>query len=471
LKTFLPLHRSYKVKMVIDSEFKACIPPLKPEEFAQLEANILQDGKINDPLMLWGEILVDGHNRHSILEKHPHLKFKTEQLPLGDRIEALLWINEHQLGRRNLTDDQRAISANDVLELRVKIARSEAATKREEEKRQAQRDESARCDQKPQSKEGVVRKSVATKYELPEKKLRHAQRIKKADVNIYGMVRSGHITLNEGNKLAALLDEVRGDAVNAVYNGMDVRTAVRRAKKKGYDARIEATKPKPLEGTYRIFYVDPPWKYHGLNQADEYGHAERHYDCLDDQQLIDFKPDGERLINELADDNAVLFCWVTAPLLKRSFPIIEAWGFEYKANFVWDKDAHVMGFYNSVRHEHLLIATKGKCKPDLAKLFNSVQRIKRTEHSRKPTEFYGIIETLYDHGRKLEIFARSGRKGWDAVGNEMDLRRSRMIILGVDSGSTAGITVIDGNQVLAAIDIPTHGERAKLTSTTTLCAA
>jgi hypothetical protein len=46
-----------------------------------------------------------------------------------------------------------------------------------------------------------------------------------------------------------------------------------------------------------------------------------------------------------------------------------------------------------------------------------------------------------------------------------------MIMLGVDPGSTAGITVIDGNQVLAATDIPTHGERAKVASTTTLCAA
>jgi N6-adenosine-specific RNA methylase IME4 len=45
----------------------------------------------------------------------------------------------------------------------------------------------------------------------------------------------------------------------------------------------------------------------------------------------------------------------------------------------------------------------------------------RTEHSRKPPEFYDIIETLYDHGRKLEIFARSGRNGWDSVGNEVDM--------------------------------------------------
>jgi N6-adenosine-specific RNA methylase IME4 len=158
------------------------------------------------------------------------------------------------------------------------------------------------------------------------------------------------------------------------------------------------------------------------------GHAEAHYDCLDDQQLIWFRPGAPteeyhengkgRLIRDLADDNAVLFLWVTAPLLKRCFPIMQAWGFGYKANFVWDKIAHVMGFYNSVRHEHLLVCTKGQCTIDERKLFDSVQSIRRTEHSKKPIEFYDIIETIYTYGRRLELFARSGRAGWDSVGNE-----------------------------------------------------
>jgi N6-adenosine-specific RNA methylase IME4 len=462
------------VKIVIDSEFKACIPPLKPEELAQLEANILQDGKIVSPLLVWGDILIDGHNRHSISQRHPYLKFETKQISFSDRKEALLWINEHQLGRRNLTDDQRTISANDVRELRSQI-------KMQEQRREAgkaggrgrPKNSGSDVSADPLSKQKEdTRKFVATEYEVPEKRLRHAQRIKKADLNVYGMVRAGTITLNEGNKLVALSDDdKRRDAIDAVNKGTDVRTAVREAKKESYNARIAATKPKPLEGTYRILYIDPPWKYHGLNQADEYGHAEAHYKCLDDQQLIEFKPDGERLIKDLADDNAILVLWVTAPLLERCFPILNAWGFKYKANFVWDKIDHVMGFYNSVRHEHLLIATKGSCTPDEKKLFDSVQSIKRTEHSKKPAEFYDIIEKLYDHGRKLEVFARSGREGWDSVGNEIDTGIGRMIILGVDPGSTAGIAVVDGNQVLAVTDIPTHGEAAKVASTTTLCAA
>jgi len=120
------------------------------------------------------------------------------------------------------------------------------------------------------------------------------------------------------------------------------------------------------------------------------------------------------------DKNSVLFLWVTSPLLERCFPIIEAWGFEYKSSFVWDKVKHNMGHYNSVRHELLLVCVRGACKPDVSRLVDSVQSIERSNrHSEKPEEFRKIIENLYDHGRRLELFHRGkAPEGWDAIGNE-----------------------------------------------------
>ncbi len=80
-----------------------------------------------------------------------------------------------------------------------------------------------------------------------------------------------------------------------------------------------------------------------------------------------------------------------------------------------------MGHYNSVRHEHLLICTRGGMQPDVRKLFNSVQSIRRTVHSRKPHDFYDIIETLYPRGRRLEIFHRGElRDGWNGYGYESE---------------------------------------------------
>jgi len=79
-----------------------------------------------------------------------------------------------------------------------------------------------------------------------------------------------------------------------------------------------------------------------------------------------------------------------------------------------------MGHYNSVRHELLLIATKGSCIPDNVELFDSVQSIERTDrHSEKPEEFRKIIETLYIYGNKLELFARKSVEGWEVFGNEL----------------------------------------------------
>jgi len=115
----------------------------------------------------------------------------------------------------------------------------------------------------------------------------------------------------------------------------------------------------------------------------------------------------------------VLFLWVTSPILRESFQVVEAWGFEYKASFVWDKLRQVMGHYNGVRHEILLVCVKGQCQPDVRKLFDSVITEKRTEHSRKPAVFYEIIDTIYPNGTRLEMFCRgSGRKGWTTYGLE-----------------------------------------------------
>jgi N6-adenosine-specific RNA methylase IME4 len=76
-----------------------------------------------------------------------------------------------------------------------------------------------------------------------------------------------------------------------------------------------------------------------------------------------------------------------------------------------------MGHYNSVRHEFLLICTKGSCTPDVPKLLDSVVSIERTEHSAKPKEFRDMIDMLYPVGERLEMFAREAYPGWDVWGN------------------------------------------------------
>lgn len=170
------------------------------------------------------------------------------------------------------------------------------------------------------------------------------------------------------------------------------------------------------DAKFRIIYADPPWCYG--DKADEgsvqSGGAEKFYPSMTIKQLCALD------VPSICEDDAVLFLWVTSPLLFESAAVIKAWGFTYKASFVWDKVKHNMGHYNSVRHEFLLICTRGSCTPDVASLFDSVQVIERTLHSVKPEKFRHIIDTIYPHGKAAELFARRKLSGrWTAWGNEI----------------------------------------------------
>lgn len=176
----------------------------------------------------------------------------------------------------------------------------------------------------------------------------------------------------------------------------------------------EGTPDLPDE-KYRILYADPPWHYgdSGVTISANYGGTKWHYKTMTNEQLVELP------IVDLAATNAVLFLWVTSPKLDEVWDIITSWGFEYKTSFVWDKVRHNFGYYNSVRHEFLLICGRGSSTPDIKKLYDSVQVIERSaKHSEKPEEFRQIIDELYPVGKRIELFARSEYPGWDSWGNE-----------------------------------------------------
>ena len=91
----------------IDPEFKAQIPPLTEDERKQLEENILADGEILSPILVWNDTIVDGHNRYEILQSHPEIPYNIRNLYLETREQVLAWICKNQLGRRNLTPEQK----------------------------------------------------------------------------------------------------------------------------------------------------------------------------------------------------------------------------------------------------------------------------------------------------------------------------------------------------------------------------
>ena len=189
------------------------------------------------------------------------------------------------------------------------------------------------------------------------------------------------------------------------------RKTIQQAKREIIKENVKEQPDLPTD-KYRVIYADPPWNY-GNSGLDDYGHAERHYPTMSIEEL------GRLQVPEIAAENSVLFIWTTSPLLEDCFRVIRMWGFNYKTSFIWNKVKHNFGYYNSVRHEFLLICTKGSCLPDNSKLFNSVQSIERKAHSEKPDEFREIIDTLYTKGKKIELFSRKKVKGWDVWGNQI----------------------------------------------------
>ena len=93
--------------LIIDEEFESVIPPLTDEEFELLKESILNDGEVYHPLVIWNNIIVDGHHRYKILKEHPEIKYRITAREFENRYEAISWICLNQLGRRNLNDAQK----------------------------------------------------------------------------------------------------------------------------------------------------------------------------------------------------------------------------------------------------------------------------------------------------------------------------------------------------------------------------
>ena len=111
------------INLKIDPEFQSQIPPLTDDEYKQLEENILKEGKLISPLIVWNNTLVDGHNRYAILQKHPEIYFSTMPLHFANREEALAWICKNQLGRRNLSPEQKRYLLGKQYEAEKKAAK------------------------------------------------------------------------------------------------------------------------------------------------------------------------------------------------------------------------------------------------------------------------------------------------------------------------------------------------------------
>lgn len=121
-------------------------------------------------------------------------------------------------------------------------------------------------------------------------------------------------------------------------------------------------------------------------------------------------------VEKIADENAILWLWTTNAHVRSAFDIIEAWGFEYKSMLTWVKDRMGTGEWLREQTEHCLLCARGE-PVFLYGKHTTVMEAVRREHSRKPEEFYELVETTCP-GSRVELFCRQTRSGWSAHGND-----------------------------------------------------
>lgn len=104
----------------IEPEFRDKIPPLTEAEFQQLRENIMEAGEVYEPIRVWNGVVVDGHNRLKVIQEQPEIKWSVREMEFADKWAAFDWMYRNQLGRRNLTDEQRTYMIGKMYEVRKK---------------------------------------------------------------------------------------------------------------------------------------------------------------------------------------------------------------------------------------------------------------------------------------------------------------------------------------------------------------
>ena len=363
-------------------------PMMDKDRYGELVENIREQGQL-EPITLCDGMILDGRNRYkACLELGIEPKTRNYN---GDPW-AYVWSMNGE--RRDLVAEQR------YLIWKLCHEQSEAF---QAEKRRIQEEANWK---RSETQVGIPKEEIKERAGTEcSRTSKHPERKAKA---IASKTNRGAVA--RGDKLA----EKRPDLADKVRKGEIKPAEAHRQMKRDEVAQKTADLP---DGKYVVIYADPPWSYNDKQSgsiSESYDAAEKHYPVMSLSELKALP------INELAADNSVLFLWSTAPLIEDALDLCRAWGFKYKAQFIWDKVQHNMGHYNSVRHELLLICTKGSCTPQNVKLYDSVQVIEKTkEHSRKPDLFRDIIDDLYPNGNRIELFARGDvPDGWNAWGNE-----------------------------------------------------
>jgi N6-adenosine-specific RNA methylase IME4 len=387
----------------IDPEFQAMIPPLRADERAQLEANIVADG-VRDPLVTWDGILIDGHNRYEIATRLG-LPFQVVARTFATREEAADWVDRNQLGRRNLHPDQFAL----LVGRRYNRA-----------KKQGARTDLTSGNSYPKSDDRTSAR-IASDHGLSEKTVRNAgqfadavERVKAIAPSIEREVATGTAVPRRAVVKAAELLESAPEEAAAILSGErtlpDVVRDIKRAAIVDQLTSVSAVEAKAARGIYDVLVIDPPWPMEKIERDVRPNQSAFDYPTMSEGEL-------RALTLPMADDCHV-WLWTTHKFLPMALRLLDAWSLKYVCTFVWHKPGGFQPIglpqYNS---EFALYARRGTPSFIDTKAFPTCFDAARGAHSEKPEAFYDVLRRV-TAGRRLDMFNRRRLDGFDGWGKE-----------------------------------------------------
>ena len=367
----------------INPEFKTLIPPLEPEEYSQLEENLIQNG-IREAISLWNDTIIDGHNRYEIAQKHG-LSFTTVSYEFETENDVITWIVKNQAGRRNLSTFARvklALKAKEIISARAKENQRAAGGAKEI----PQNDASAATGETYGKIKGFTLPQISAE----------ALETREEIAKIAG---TSHDTVS---KVEKILSSATHDIITQLERGdITVNKAYQETREiKTQEKKPAGAKYKLPSGKFNVIYANPPWQHNSPAVSLE--------------NIKSMKIPSEK--------NAVLLLWAEYSMLPEALEVMKSWGFKYNSQLIWDKESSDEGYWVKTQHEVLLIGTKGSFKtPTPESKVSSIYREQYSTQSAKPAYFYSVIEQYFPDGKYLELFAREQfNEKWTVWANQIE---------------------------------------------------
>jgi N6-adenosine-specific RNA methylase IME4 len=379
-------------------EVASIFPMMSEDGIESLARDIEANGQVR-PVIVHPEdgSIIDGRNRFMACRKLGREPITETWDGKGSLVAYVISLN---LARRHLDLSQQSMAA----------ARAKPLFEAEAKKRSG-----ARTDLQanlPEGSMGQSRDKVAAVFGVSGRSVSHAETvIRGAAPEVVDAVDRGELAVSAAAELSRLEPE-KQRAVLARTSGKpgNVRALVKQVEKAEVAAQLNAEPPPMPAGPFRVIVSDPPWAYE-KRAGDATHRGDLPYPSMTTEEICALP------VGELAhDDGCVLWLWTTNAFMRDAYRVLDAWGFQEKTILTWVKDRMGLGDWLRGQTEHCILAVRGRPTVTLTNQTTALHGPMR-EHSRKPDEFYALVEALCP-GSRVEMFARQVRDGWSPWGAE-----------------------------------------------------